>query len=93
MPARWRRSWPASPRGGCAGCLQELPGQRVRIAAAVAACDEAGVRGELHRLVASCGFVGAARLAQAVHRLQQAPLEAEALQQLFVAIEELPASA
>lgn len=73
--------------------LQELPGQRARIVAAVAAGDEVGVRGELHRLVASCGFVGAARLAQAVHAMQLAPLAAEALQQLLVAIEELPASA
>jgi len=73
--------------------LQELPVQRDRITAAVHADDVAGVRGELHRLVASCGFVGAARLAQAVHVLQQAPLEREALQQLQFAIEDLLASA
>ncbi len=73
--------------------LQELPGQRERIVAAVEARDEAGARGELHRLTASCGFVGAARLAQAVQALQQAPLAAEALQQLDVAIGDLLASA
>ncbi len=73
--------------------LQELPDQRDRIAAAAHAKDVAGVRGELHRLVASCGFVGAARLAQAVHVLQQAPLEREAGQQLQFAIEDLLASA
>ena len=73
--------------------LQELPGQRDRIVAAAQAGDVAGVRGELHRLVASCGFVGAARLAQAVHVLQQAPLEREAGQQLQFAIVDLLASA
>ncbi len=72
--------------------LQELPGQRERIVAAVEARDEAGVRGELHRLVASCGFIGAARLGQAVHALHQAPLAAEALQHLDVAIGDLLAS-
>lgn len=73
--------------------LQELPGQRHRITAAVEAGDPAGVRVELHRLVASCGFVGAARLAQAVHALQEAPLATEALRQLEFAIEDLLASA
>ncbi len=73
--------------------LQELPGQHARITAAVHAGDDAGVRAELHRLVASCGFVGAARLAQAVHALQQNPLEPEALQRLHFAIDDLLASA
>jgi len=73
--------------------LRELPGQRNRIAKAVQAGDQAAVRGELHRLVASCGFVGALRLAQAVHVLQQVPLEENALQQLQFAVEDLLASA
>jgi len=72
--------------------LQELPGQRDRITAAADANDAAGMRAELHRLVASCGFVGAARLGQAVHALQQAPLEASALQQLHFAMTDLLAS-
>ena len=72
--------------------LQELPGQRDRIIAATQAGDAAGVRGELHRLVASCGFVGAARLARAVHAMQQTPLEVMTLQQLQFAIEDLLAS-
>lgn len=73
--------------------LQELPGQRERITAAAQAGDDAGVRAELHRLVASCGFVGAARLAEAVHAMQQAPLGQGALQHLQFAIDDLLGSA
>lgn len=42
--------------------LAELPGQRLRIAEGITTGDLVAVHGELHRLVASCGFVGAARL-------------------------------
>lgn len=50
--------------------LEELPGQRSRIA-------DAGTREDtLHRLRASCGFVGAARLDAAVRRLQESKSEA-----------------
>lgn len=73
--------------------LRELPAQRERINAGVHAGDAAAVRAELHRLVASCGFVGAARLAHAVHALQQAPLEADTLHLLQFAIDDLLASA
>lgn len=73
--------------------LQELPGQRARISAAVQAGDDASLRAELHRLVASCGFVGAARLAQAVHALQREPAKQDALQRLQFAIDDLLASA
>ena len=69
--------------------LQELPGQRERIEAAAANGDEVAIRAELHRLVAGCGFVGAARLAAAVGELQAAPLDANALQRLGFAIEDL----
>lgn len=51
--------------------VAELPGLRERVAAAARSHDFEGVQGELHRLRASCGFVGAARLAhatQALHR-------------------------
>lgn len=65
---------------------QELPGQRQRIEAAAAAGDDHAVRAELHRLVAGCGFVGAARVAEAVALLQAAPLDAARLQQLRAAI-------
>ena len=69
--------------------LQELPGQRQRIEVAAASGDEGAIRAELHRLVASCGFVGAARLAGAVRELQAAPLDARALQQLGFAMDDL----
>ena len=69
--------------------LKELPGQRQRIEAASIQGDEAAIRGELHRLVASCGFVGAPRLAAAVRELQAAPLDAPALQRFGFALDDL----
>ncbi len=69
--------------------LKELPGQRQRIEAASVQGDEATIRAELHRLVASCGFVGAARLAAAVRDLQAAPLDAPALQRFGFALDDL----
>lgn len=69
--------------------LKELPGQRQRIDAAAASGDEAAVRAELHRLAASCGFVGAARLAQAVRGLQDSPQDAQQLQRFGFAIDDL----
>lgn len=69
--------------------LKELPGQRERIQAASVQGDEAAIRAELHRLVASCGFVGAARLAAAVRELQAAPLQAPALQRFGFAVDDL----
>ncbi|MEO6227579.1 MAG: response regulator [Thermomonas sp.] len=58
---------------------EELPGQRHRITQACIQGNAAGVRDELHRLVASCGFVGAARLGHAVRQLQAMPLDMDAL--------------
>lgn len=72
--------------------LKELPGQRQRIEAAATAGDAAAVRAELHRLAASCGFVGAARLADAVRALQAAPLDAGLLERLASAMADLLAS-
>jgi len=69
--------------------LKELPGQRQHIEAAASGGNEAAIRDELHRLVASCGFVGAARLGAAVRELQAAPLDAEALQRLGFAMDDL----
>ena len=69
--------------------LKELPGQRQRIEAAAAMSDQAAVRAEMHRLAASCGFVGAARLADAVRGLQASPLDVQALQRLGFAIDDL----
>ncbi len=69
--------------------LAELPGQRLRIAEGITTGDLAAVRGELHRLVASCGFVGAARLGDAVRGLQADPLDPVALDALATAIDAL----
>ena len=53
--------------------LEELPAQRDAVLVAVQCDDQATVRMHLHRLQASCGFVGAARLADAVRALQRSP--------------------
>ena len=53
--------------------LAELPAARDRIVAAASYGDAAGVRDALHRLHASCGFVGAARLDAAGRALREAP--------------------
>jgi DNA-binding response OmpR family regulator len=49
--------------------LGELPGQVESVLGAFANSDHATVRDHLHRLKASCGFVGANRLLSAVNRL------------------------
>ncbi|MDQ3269157.1 MAG: response regulator [Pseudomonadota bacterium] len=53
--------------------LQELPQARQAVMAAAHAGDLAAMAAGLHRLQASCGFVGAARLRAAVLDLQAAP--------------------
>lgn len=73
--------------------MQELPGQRHRITRACIEGNQAGVRDELHRLVASCGFVGAAQMAQVVRRMQAAPLDLDALAALQCAVEDVLTSA
>ncbi|QOW18929.1 response regulator [Lysobacter ciconiae] len=60
--------------------LDELPQACERIAAAVRADNVETVGAELHRLRASCGFVGAARLAVLVKRLQGEPSSPELLE-------------
>lgn len=52
--------------------LGELPGARDTVIAAVRDQDVAALQSALHKLRASCGFVGAARLAATVAMLQQA---------------------
>lgn len=69
--------------------LDELPGQRTRIASAASKGDEYAVREELHRLSASCGFVGATELAAAVRALRAVPMDANALHALEAAIDAL----
>lgn len=53
--------------------VQELPTARRSILAASQLGNLEAMRGELHKLRASCGFVGAARLALAVLALQAQP--------------------
>lgn len=48
----------------------ELPDVAARVAAAVHRHDAAALHAQLHRLHASCGFVGAARVASAVRALE-----------------------
>ena len=54
--------------------IEELPRQRDQILAACARRDIAAACAELHKLKASCGFVGAARLLLAVQHLADSPL-------------------
>lgn len=58
----------------------ELPAQRQRVADAFAAGNHEALAAELHRLSAACGFVGAARLADAVQALRGTPGQDAALQ-------------
>ncbi|MEI2454651.1 response regulator [Lysobacter firmicutimachus] len=65
--------------------LQELPNARHAIESAHRLGNVDAVRAELHKLRASCGFVGALRLAQAVQELQAQPDSAAALTRLAAA--------
>lgn len=58
---------------------QELPNARRAIAAAAELGNHPALRAELHKLQASCGFVGALRLGQAVQALHARPDAPEAL--------------
>ncbi|WP_454831515.1 Hpt domain-containing response regulator [Pseudoxanthomonas wuyuanensis] len=71
--------------------LAELPSVRTQIADAWDSGDFAGLQAALHRLRASCGFVGAARLAAAVQRLQAAPASPQAREEFQTAAEALTA--
>lgn len=53
--------------------LDELPAARDAVAAAVHDDDDAALRAALHKLQASCGFVGAARLGAVVDAMRQSP--------------------
>lgn len=68
--------------------LQELPAQQARILDAAKHGDATTVRAELHKLSASCGFVGAAQLAQSVQALRAAPLDTDATRALDIAIQQ-----
>jgi len=59
--------------------IGELDGMRARVETAASAGDVEGVRGTLHRLRASCGFVGAERLGLAARVLHGEPGASDAL--------------
>jgi CheY-like chemotaxis protein/HPt (histidine-containing phosphotransfer) domain-containing protein len=67
--------------------LAELPAARDEIMAAAQAGNHAAMHDTLHRLRASCGFVGAARLDAAGHALRDAPGCATRLQTFMEAVE------
>lgn len=66
--------------------LSELPGTRDAVDSALRQDDEPALRSHLHRLQASCGFVGAARLASAVRELKGDPRSSAARHQFHDAV-------
>jgi DNA-binding response OmpR family regulator len=73
--------------------LDELPAQRRSIATAAANGDLTAMQSTLHRMRASCGFVGAARLGAAVRTLESDLHCASALQRFDEAAGDLLLSA
>ncbi|MEO5565066.1 MAG: response regulator [Luteimonas sp.] len=69
--------------------LDELAAQRHAIVQALTSGDRAAAVPVLHRLRASCGFVGAVRLEAAVSSLQREPASSDALQTFVAAAEAL----
>lgn len=69
--------------------LAELPAQGEAVARSLAAGDAGAAAAVLHRLRASCGFVGATRLGDAVQLLQAAPGDAGALARFQAAVRAL----
>ncbi len=68
--------------------LAELPKQQRAIQTALDAGDTDAAQTELHRLKASCGFVGALRMRRAVDDLYATPLDREARGQFDTAVAE-----
>lgn len=73
--------------------LDELPAIHDGVERAARDGDGAALRGALHRLRASCGFVGAARLAEAVAGLHDDPMSEPALAQFGRAVQATLSSA
>ncbi|MFL6587716.1 MAG: response regulator transcription factor [Luteimonas sp.] len=71
----------------------ELDSARARIAAAAAAGNDHAIRDDLHRLRASCGFVGAERLGLAARVLHVDPSSESALQSFLVTLDATRTSA
>ena len=68
--------------------LQELPTAAGCVIAGARLGDVAAIRAELHRLQASCGFVGAARMAAAVDALRARRGDGEALARFEAAVQD-----
>jgi len=62
--------------------LAELPSTRDAVYRALEQADKAALHGHVHRLKASCGFVGAVQLEHALRQLQQNP-KSKVARQLF----------
>ena len=69
--------------------MAELPIARDAVSQALAHDDTQALRGQLHRLQASCGFVGASRLGRAVRQLHQNPGSPQARTQFRDAVQSL----
>ncbi|MGH8053985.1 MAG: Hpt domain-containing response regulator [Stenotrophomonas sp.] len=69
--------------------LAELPSARDAVGRAFDRHDDAELRNQLHRLQASCGFVGALKLARAVRQLHNTPGAPAARQQFDSAVSAL----
>lgn len=67
---------------------QELPQVSMRVSAALANRNTTALRDELHKLQASCGFVGAARLGGTIAGLRDAPESNEAAAQFEAALQD-----
>lgn len=68
--------------------VAELPKQYHAIRNALGRGDVDAAQGELHRMKASCGFVGATKLGQAVDDLYAAPSNAQACEQFDTVVAE-----
>ena len=69
--------------------LSELPGTRDAVSHALEEHDDMALHAQLHKLQASCGFVGASRLAVAVRQLNHDPASMQARQQFGSAVSAL----
>lgn len=69
--------------------LDELPAARHAVLSSFQSADDERLRGALHKLRASCGFVGAAQLAKAVAELQRTPSSVVALERFTLAVDAL----
>jgi CheY-like chemotaxis protein len=72
--------------------VAELPTQADTVLRAIATRDVDHIRAELHRLKASCGFVGSAQLFVAVRALHDAPMNAECASAFRDAVQDLLAA-